>query len=867
MSEERKGYDPKPVESKWYGRWQAAHLFEPYGEGEPYCITIPPPNITGSLHMGHALCYSIQDVLGRYHRMRGRSVLILPGQDHAGIATQSVVMKNIRKEGRDPYAMSREEFEAEVWTWREQSGSTILSQLQALGCAFDWSRTRFTLDHEYAEAVIKVFIDLFDAGLIYRGLRVVNWDAALQTSVSDIETERKDVSGKLYHVRYQFSDGSGSITVATTRPETILADVAVAVHPKDARYKDLIGKTLIVPLVNREIPLIADEYPDPAFGTGAVKITPGHDANDFEVGQRHDLPTLLMLDPNGKVSDLGNTKYQGMDRLAARKQIVADLEEAGLLERVEDHPIALMISQRSGEIIEPLASEQWFIDQKKLAREAIQVVESGSVEFYPPRYREVYLEWMDNIREWCVSRQLWWGHRIPIYTTESGRTVAATSCAEAEQKSGENIVYQEEDVLDTWFSSALWPFATLGWPNQTDDFERFFPTQVLVTARDIIYLWVARMIMMSAHFCSTIPFQNVYIYATVLNEKGERMSKSLGTGVDPMEVIDAKGADALRYTLLAQTGTNQDIRYSNRKTEDARNFCNKLWNASKFIASHLEDSDLREPAQLSTFDRWLLHGLAECAQTVTTSVESYDMQTALHALYRFFWSDLCDWYIEYAKGQLAEPSSRLRTQWVLQNAIHQFLILLHPFLPHITEEVYEMLPLSNKRDFLMTETWPELTTWLDSSARTEVDRWIELVRSVRALRADVGLTPLKLQPVLHYQGDLGEAASLISSQAWFEKLVVGRPQGSTVGTTAHGIDFFLPLTGIDVERELARLQKERDKAAQELIALEKRLNNPQFVERAKPEVVERERENAANLRSTVEKVDQRIKAFQADPVE
>jgi valyl-tRNA synthetase len=858
--EPKTGYDASIVERAWYQRWLESGAFSPKGGTDSYVITIPPPNITGSLHMGHALCYSIQDLLGRYQRMQGKDVLILPGQDHAGIAAQSVVLKNLKKQGVNPYSLTRDEFVDKVWEWRHESGDTILKQFEALGCGFDWSRTRFTLDEHYANAVLKVFIEWFDAGLIYKGLRVVNWDIALRTSVSDIETERKDVSGKLYHIRYPFADGSGEVIIATTRPETMLADVAVAVHPDDTRYHGKVGKTLLLPISNREIPLISDEYPDPEFGTGAVKITPAHDPNDFEVGQRHNLEILIMMDENGKVTELGG-KYAGKDRLLARKEIVAELEELGFLVKVEDHTIPILISQRSGEVIEPLASEQWFVDQKALAAQAIQVVESGEITFHPPRYKEVYLEWMNNIRDWCISRQLMWGHRIPIYYTASGQAFAASNLEEAEAKAGEKIVRQEDDVLDTWFSSGLWPFATMGWPEQTEDLKNYFPTDVLVTARDIIFLWVSRMIMMSLYFCKEIPFKDVYIYATVLTEKGERMSKSLGTGVDPMDIINTKGADALRFTLLSQSGYNQDLRYSDRKTDDARNFCNKIWNASRFILMNLEGYDSNAPKSLNTLDKWLLSRLARCEETVRKSYESYDIQAGMSALYKFFWSDLCDWYIEQSKVRLQNEDERQTPQWVLLESLTAFLKMLHPAMPFITEEVYALLPIE-RTEFLMGETWPTIPSeWWDQSSEDLVESWIEMTRSIRALRAEIGIPPIKSAPILYFEGELSGGEALIKGQAWFDEIKSGPPNGESVSITTHGVDFHIPLEGVDVSKELARVEKDIEKTGDELAKLESRLSNPNFTERAKPEVVERERQTAEDLRLTLEKLKNRRAIF------
>jgi valyl-tRNA synthetase len=858
-------YDASQTEAKWYEAWENAGLFKPDPDpGKPvYSITIPPPNITGSLHMGHALCYPIQDLLGRYRRLRGDSVLILPGQDHAGIATQSVVEKQLRKEGSSGAQIGREAFVKRVWEWRKESGDTILHQLRRLGCAFDWSRQRFTLDEKYHDAVLKVFIDWFDRGLIFRGKRVVNWDPVLQTSVSDIETERKIVRGKLTYIRYPYADGSGHIVIATTRPETMLADVAVAVHPGDERYKDKVGKKLILPLMNREIPLVADMYPDPTFGSGAVKITPAHDANDYQVGVRHNLPMPVLLDERARITEEGG-QYAGLDRLEARKRIVADLEEQGFLEKVEDYDIPIVVSERSGEVIEPLLSEQWFCDQPKLAGPAIEAVKNGDVKFHPERYDRIFLEWMENIREWCVSRQLWWGHRIPVYFTEDGTAVAALSWDEAEKKAGAKIVRQEEDVLDTWFSSGLWPFATLGWPEETADLKQFYPTSALVTDRNIINLWVARMMMMGFDFMGEKPFSDVMIYATVLREDGRRMSKSLGTGVDPMEIIESIGADALRYTLLSQTGENQDLRYSDRRTEDARNFCNKIWNATRFVLMNV-DSTPKQPdlSALEASDKWLLSRLHLTEHKVRAAYEGYDIQAACQALFHFFWGELCDWYIEISKPRLNDPATKETPQWVLLTAIEAFLKMMHPVMPHITEELYQHLPIDGKSKFIMSSDWPRIPAEYSFSQEEEqMERVFEITRGLRALRASIDLTPMKPIPLAYYEGSLFGGEQVLSSQAWVQELRQGKPDERAVSTTVAGVDIHIPIGDlVDVEKLCTNLKKEQAKLQDEQTKLAARLENPQFVERAKPEIVERERATLADMDSRLQKVKERLELF------
>ncbi len=866
-------YDPKRVEEKWYAIWEENGLFQPEkAPGRPpFSITIPPPNITGSLHMGHALCYTIQDVLGRWKRMQGYQVLILPGTDHAGIATQKVVETQLKREGTTRFDLGREKFLQRVWQWKEESGGMILRQFRRLGFAFDWSRDRFTMDPAYQEAVLRVFINWFDRGLIYRGKRVINWDPALRTSVSDIEVVDEVRRGKLYYIRYPFAEEDGYIVIATTRPETMLADVAVAAHPDDSRYQSLFGKRLRLPLVGRIIPFIADPYPNPAFGTGAVKITPAHDPNDFEVGKRMNLnfndpnEVPVCIDESAKIHCPG-TPYHGLDRFEARQRIVADLQNQGLIEKIEDYDVPLKIGDRSGEVIEPLLSEQWFCEMKPLAEPAIEVVRQGKIRFVPERYTDIYLRWMENIKDWCVSRQLWWGHRIPIYYTSSGKPVSALSQEEAEQKAQEPITHQDPDVLDTWFSSALWPFATLGWPQETQDLKNFYPTDVLVTDRSILYLWVARMIMAGLDQIKEIPFHTVYIHATVLTEEGKRMSKSLGTGIDPLEYIDRFGADAMRFSLLLQTGYNQEIRFGEKRIQEARNFCNKIWNACRFILLNLDPhpktsitpSNLRElPLRLE--DRWILSRLHHCTHTVNLSLQNYNLMEASKALYDFFWGEFCDWYVEIVKSRLQDPENKLIPQAVLVSTLSAFCKLAHPFIPHITEEIYHLLLGTPENRFLDYEPLPLPQDFpLDEEAEKEMEYTIEVIKAIRHLRHEIGITPLKTLPEIYLENFQGDE-NLVRSQAWFNHVKTGTPQAPHISETTRGVDIHLPLpAGLNIQQEVTRLTNKWKRLSSELQEVKSRLLNPQFLAKASPEIVQREQEQARILDEEVQKVSARL---------
>lgn len=641
----------------------------------------------------------------------------------------------------------------------------------------------------------------------------------------------------------------------------MLADVAVAVHPSDKRYTGLVGKTLILPLVGREIPIVADPYPDPEFGTGAVKITPGHDANDFEVGVRQNLETLVIFDPTGKVNAEG--PYFGLDRKVARDKVVADLESGGFLEKLEPHDIALVVSQRSGEAVEPLASEQWFVRQSELAKPAANATRAGRIKFVPERYTEEFTEWLDNIRDWCISRQLWWGHRIPVYYTEDGEAFAALSQADAEQKAGRTIVRQDDDVLDTWFSSGLWPFATLGWPDKTPELNRYYPTSVLVTSRDILYLWVARMAMMGIDFMKEIPFQEVYIYATILTKDGKRMSKSLGTGIDPLDVIETKGADALRHALFSQTGYNQAIRYDEKRAMESGHFCNKIWNASRFIQMNLEGYDGAEPTELDAVDRWILSRLALTTERVTDAINTYHIQAGSEALYEFFWYEFADWYIEASKPRLADPAQRHVPQWVLMRCLDVFLRLLHPFLPFISEELAHRMGFVDEGSFLLQQSWPDAgAMFRDEAAEGMVNGWIDQVRGVRALRAELGIPAMRILPALHVVGNLGSGTAFVASQAWFNDLVSGPPQGVVVSTTVGGVDFHLPVDGlVDTGAELARLVREREKLEAERDKIAQRLNSADFMSRAKPEVIERNSSRVVEIDAVLAKTAERITLF------
>lgn len=848
-------YDPKTVEKRWYAAWEAAGLFQPdSNSNQPtYTITIPPPNITGSLHMGHSLCYPVQDLLGRYKKLRGFNVLIVPGQDHAGIATQSVVSKQLAAQGIKAHELGREKFLKKVWEWRGESGSTILEQFRALGCAFDWSKTRFTLDEGYVKAVLSIFIDWYKRGLIYRGKRIVNWDPTLLTSVSDIETERKVINGKLYHIRYPYADGSGEIIVATTRPETMLGDVAVAVHPSDERYQGKHGRTLILPLVGREIPLVADPYPDPTFGTGAVKITPAHDPNDYEVGVRQGLEMPIVLDERAKVCADG--PYFGLDRYEARKRIINDLEEQGFLVKIEDHQIAVTVSDRSKEVIEPLLSEQWFVKQTELAAPGIKAVEEGQITFFPERYKKVYLDWMENIRDWCISRQLWWGHRIPVYYTEDGTPFAALSWDDAQIQAGDQkIVRQDDDVLDTWFSSGLWPFATLGWPDQDEALRhQHYPTSTLVTDRGIIYLWVARMIMMGLDQMGQVPFREVYVHATVLNEEKKRMSKSLGTGVDPRPVIEEFGADSLRFTLLSQSGMNQEIIYSDKRVAEAKNLCNKIWNAARFVLMNVQQTP-GEPTEKQPEDQWILSRLATIEAEAKTAYEGYDMMAAANGLADFFWYEVCDWYIEIAKPRLQNPETAPACQWVLITCLDAFCRMMHPVMPFLTEEVYSFLPIEGKSPFVATAGWPEeVARFKSEDAETRVGRWLRVVRALRALRADLELDPRKAIAEAYWEGDLQGGEAVLASQAWIADLKPGKPEGPYVSTTLEGVDLHIPTAEINKDKILEKLDRDIPKMTEELEKASGRLGDPLFKERAKPEVIEKLEAQVADLKDRLTK--------------
>ncbi|MFE4714503.1 valine--tRNA ligase [Paenibacillus sp. NPDC056722] len=869
-------YDPKAAEDKWYRYWIENEFFKAglRPEAEPYSIVIPPPNVTGMLHIGHTLVNTLQDILIRTKRMQGYDTLWLPGTDHAGIATQTRVEQKLREQGISRYDLGREKFLEQVWEWKDQYADVIHEQWAKMGLSLDYSRERFTLDEGMSHAVRHVFVKLYEKGLIYRGKRIINWDPAARTALSDIEVEYKEVNGHLYHLRYPLKDGSGYITVATTRPETMLGDTAVAVHPEDERYTDMIGKTLILPIIGREIPVIADEYVDKEFGSGAVKITPAHDPNDFEVGLRHDLPQINVMDESGTMNAEAGP-YQGQDRSDARKAITADLKEQGVLVSIEDHVHQVGHSERSGAVIEPYLSTQWFVKMQPLAEEAINAQKDGTgVNFVPERFEKTYMNWIENVRDWCISRQLWWGHRIPAWYSEStGEVFVAMSEEEAQAASGLNDLKQDEDVLDTWFSSNLWPFATLGWPDETSsDLARYFPNNVLVTGYDIIYFWVARMIFSSQEFTGKKPFKDVLIHGLVRDAEGRKMSKSLGNGIDPLEVIEKYGADALRYMISTGITAGQDLRFRIEKVEQARNFANKIWNASRFALMNLEGvsfEDIDITGDLSTADHWILHRLNETSREITRLIDAYEYGETGRVLYNFIWDDLCDWYIEFAKLNLygTNEAAKSKTQSVLAYTLDRTLRLIHPFMPFISEEIWQHLP--HKGETITLAAWPEYDQALENAeAVAEMNILMDIIRAVRNIRAEVNVPMSKKVDLIIKAGNediLGiiqrndNYISRFCNTSSFAAGLNPVTEGKVMSAVVTGAELLLPLSGlIDIDQEIARLEKEVQTLNSEVERVEKKLSNQGFVAKAPAKVIEEERAKQADYSAKREKVLARI---------
>lgn len=864
-------YYPKETEAKWYPFWVNGKFFEATGDEskEPYTIVIPPPNVTGKLHLGHAWDTTLQDILIRVKRMQGYDALWLPGMDHAGIATQARVEAKLREEGISKHDLGREKFLEKSWEWKEEYANAIREQWAKLGLSLDYSRERFTLDEGLSEAVKEVFVRLYEEGLIYRGEYIINWDPETQTALSDIEVEYKDVQGALYHMRYPLVDGSGHIEIATTRPETMLGDTAVAVHPDDERYKHLIGKKVKLPIVGREIEIIADEYVDMEFGSGAVKITPAHDPNDFEIGNRHGLERILIMDEAGKMNENAG-KYAGMDRFECRKQIVKDLQEQGILFKIEDHLHSVGHSERSGAVVEPYLSTQWFVKMKPLAEKAIELQKSeNKVRFVPERFEKTYLHWIENIRDWCISRQLWWGHRIPAwYHKETGEIYVGKTAPEDIEN-----WEQDEDVLDTWFSSALWPFSTMGWPNEeAEDYKRYYPTDVLVTGYDIIYFWVARMIFQGIHFTNERPFKDVLIHGLVRDSEGRKMSKSLGNGVDPMDVIEKYGADALRFFLATGGTPGQDLRFYWEKVEANWNFANKIWNASRFALMNMGDLKYEEidlTGEKSIADRWILTRLQETIEHVTKLIDAYEFGEVGRALYNFIWDDLCDWYIEMAKLPLygGDEKAKHTTRSVLAFVLDQTMRLLHPFMPFITEEVWQHLP--HEGESITVASWPKKDdSMIDHEAVKDMELLQEIIHSVRNTRAELNVPPSK-QITLHIHADDETVLERLNrGKAYIErfcnpselKMGVGLsvPEKSMTSVLS-GVELYLPLADlINLEEEIARLEKELKRLDSEVERVQKKLSNEGFVSKAPEHIVNAEREKEKDYLEQREKVKARI---------
>ena len=871
-----KVYEPREVEGRVYEMWEKNGCFEGHRDPDkrPFTIVMPPPNVTGQLHMGHAMDCTLQDILIRFKRMQGYAALWVPGTDHAGIATQIKVEEELRKsEGLTRYDLGREKFLERVWDWKHKFGNRIVEQQKKLGASCDWSRARFTMDEGLSNAVRHVFVSLYNKGLIYKGSRIINWCPHCVTALSDAEVEYKEKPGHLWHIRYPIAGEEGRyVTVATTRPETMLGDTGVAVNPEDGRYRDIVGTKCILPLVNKEIPIVADAYVDMEFGTGCVKMTPAHDPNDFEVGLRHNLESIRVLDDNGKVVE-GYGRYSGMDRYEARKAIVADLEEQGYLVKVEEHTHNVGTCYRCGTDVEPIISAQWFVKMEPLAREALRVVNDGEVKFVPDRFSKIYTNWMENVHDWCISRQLWWGHRIPAWTCEDcgEMTVSETDPTECQHCHSTHI-RQEEDVLDTWFSSALWPFSTLGWPNESsEDFKYFYPTDVLVTGYDIIFFWVARMIFSACEHTGKPPFHTVFIHGLVRDDKGRKMSKSLGNGIDPLEMADQYGADALRFNLITGNSPGNDMRFYTERCEAMRNFANKIWNASRFLMMNLTIDRCELPGRLELEDKWILSKLNSVIPEVTENMERYELGVAAQKVYDFIWDSYCDWYIELTKTRLQgeDEDSKLRAQQVLCYVLTETLKLLHPFMPFITEEIWQALPHSG--DYLMLQQWPQHRAELDFPEEEKAMELImDAIRGVRARRAEMNVPPSKkaqltvstLERAVFEQGIPFLKRLAYASDVTVEGVAdAGSDDAMTaqgmVTVTTHAARLFMPLAElVDLEKEKARIEKELKKNRAELDKLEAKLGNPGFVNKAPAHVVEAEQDRAEKLRALLAKLEE-----------
>lgn len=866
-------YNPKEVEEKWYEYWERENLFyaEADSKKEPFTIVIPPPNVTGQLHMGHALNNTLQDIIIRAKRMQGYSALWLPGTDHAGIATEAKVKEQLAEEGFSKYDLGREKFLERVWAWKEKYGGTIIKQLKKLGSSCDWSRLRFTMDEGLSKAVREVFVRLYEKGLIYRGDYIVNWCPTCKTTLSDIEVEHEDETGKLYYVKYPLKDGSGHLMVATTRPETMLGDTAVAVNPEDERYRHLVGKTLILPVMGREIPIIADSYVDMEFGTGAVKVTPGHDPNDFEMGLRHDLPVINVMDENGHMNENAG-KFAGLDRYECRKLILKELEEKGNLEKIEDLSHSVGHCYRCNTTVEPMVSKQWFVKMKPLAAPAIEVVKQGKVQFVPDRFTKIYLNWLENIRDWCISRQLWWGHRIPAwYCKDCGEMTVSREDITVCPKCGRTHIEQDQDVLDTWFSSALWPFSTLGWPDETEDLKYFYPTSVLVTAYDIIFFWVARMIFSAMEFMKQEPFKYVVITGLVRDALGRKMSKSLGNGIDPLEVIDKYGADTLRFTLSTGNAPGNDMRFYWEKVEASRNFANKIWNASRFVMMNLEGFKPGEVdiQALTLKDRWILKRINDITKEVTQALDKFEIGIAAQNIYDFFWSEFCDWYIEMAKIDLygGDDLAKKRAQQVLYFVLERALKLLHPFMPFITEEIWQHLPHDGRS--IMVSKWPEYDPAWDFTDAGDMEVVMDAVRGIRNIRAEMNVSPARKAKAVARVSDpfvmdiLKNSTEIIHTLAKVEDMefiTQDSPAPHKALTyVIKGAEIFVPMEGlVDIETEIERLQKEHTNLEKEIDRVSKKLSNEGFLAKAPQDVVEKERQKEKDYRDMMEKVEQRL---------